>query len=41
MTLDGNSGTVHAGQLEVLLERPEQEQAIIMGWRVARPVLVA
>ena len=41
LTLDGNAGTVHAGRLEVVLERPERELASIIGWHVSSPVLAA
>jgi pyruvate,orthophosphate dikinase len=33
LTLDGNSGDVYAGRLDVTLERPEAQLAIIAGWR--------
>ena len=33
ITLDGNEGTIHAGRLEVVTERPEAEIAVIEGWR--------
>jgi pyruvate,orthophosphate dikinase len=35
ITLDGNEGTIHAGRLEVVTERPEAEIAVIEGWRAA------
>ena len=41
LTLDGNSGDVFAGHLEVIFERPEAELATIARWRsskVAGPV---
>ncbi len=33
LTLDGNSGAVYGGHLEVVMERPERELASIMRWR--------
>ena len=35
LTLDGNSGDVYAGRLDVTLERPEAQLAIIAGWRAS------
>jgi pyruvate,orthophosphate dikinase len=33
LSLDGNTGAVHLGPLETLIERPEKALAIIAGWR--------
>jgi pyruvate,orthophosphate dikinase len=35
LTLDGNTGDVYAGRLDVTLERPEAQLAIIAGWRAS------
>jgi pyruvate,orthophosphate dikinase len=35
LTLDGNSGVVFGGRLEVVFEKPERALASIMGWRAA------
>jgi pyruvate,orthophosphate dikinase len=35
LSLDGNAGTVHAGLLAVVAERPERELAAIAGWQDA------
>jgi len=32
LSLDGNEGTVHAGMLEAMAERPERELAVIATW---------
>jgi pyruvate,orthophosphate dikinase len=37
LTLDGNSGDVYAGRLDVTLERPEAQLAIIASWRASPP----
>jgi pyruvate, orthophosphate dikinase len=34
LTLDGNSGDVYGGRLDVTLERPEAQLAVVAGWRV-------
>ncbi len=36
VTLDGNSGAVYAGRLEVVAERPESAVASIVGWRASQ-----
>jgi len=35
LTLDGNSGSVYSGRIEVTLERPETQLAIIAQWRAS------
>ena len=35
LTLDGDHGAVHAGRLDVVIERPIVELAIIARWRAA------
>jgi len=35
LSLDGNTGTVHAGQLTPLIERPDRALAVIAVWRQA------
>ena len=35
LSLDGNTGTVHAGQLTPLIERPDRALAVIAAWRQA------
>jgi pyruvate,orthophosphate dikinase len=35
LTLDGNSGAVYSGRLEVTSERPDAQLAIIAGWRAS------
>jgi pyruvate,orthophosphate dikinase len=35
LSLDGNTGAVHAGRLESVTERPEQALAVIAGWHRA------
>jgi pyruvate,orthophosphate dikinase len=37
LTIDGNSGSVYSGRIEVTLERPEAQLAIIAGWRASPP----
>jgi pyruvate,orthophosphate dikinase len=32
LSLDGNQGSIYAGSLAVVAERPERELAIIAGW---------
>jgi pyruvate,orthophosphate dikinase len=41
LTLDGNSGAVYGGRLEVTLERPEVELATISRWRESRSASLA
>jgi pyruvate,orthophosphate dikinase len=33
ISLDGNSGAIYRGAIEVVRERPERELAIVAGWR--------
>ena len=35
LALDGNTGAVHAGKLNVVTERPETALKAIAGWRLA------
>jgi pyruvate,orthophosphate dikinase len=35
LTLDGNAGAVHAGRLDVTLERPDAQLAMIARWRAS------
>jgi pyruvate,orthophosphate dikinase len=35
LSLDGNTGSVHAGKLTPVIERPDQTLAVIAGWRLA------
>lgn len=37
LALDGNSGAVHAGRLEIVSERPDAALAVIARWRSATP----
>lgn len=37
LSLDGNSGAVHAGSLTMVTERPERALAIVAGWRQESP----
>ena len=35
LSLDGNTGSVHAGRLELVTERPERALAVVAEWRLA------
>jgi len=35
LSIDGNDGTIYAGRLAVVTERPERELAVIKAWRAA------
>lgn len=37
VSLDGNTGAVHAGRLALVTEKPERALRIIAGWRHAGP----
>jgi pyruvate,orthophosphate dikinase len=36
LSLDGNTGAVHAGRLALLTERPERALAVVAGWHKAK-----
>lgn len=35
LSIDGNDGAIYAGRLTAIVERPEQELAVIKGWQAA------
>ena len=44
LSLDGNTGAIHAGRLALVTERPERALAVVAGWRrgvVSEPAVIA